>query len=172
MKIRREWPIALRLGLLLTAGCSDPAMEPAICEVAWHAEQPVDEPAQYLDFVLTRTAPDSEGRAVRMVTWDDRGQIIGAAETTVEGGSYRFELDEGYERFYYQWYVVSVDTDGDGACGAGDAVYRAITSAWNPVDNAAYIDEGPRFANPAASDEDCAAVDRCIVSARYTRRTR
>lgn len=166
MEIRREWTVAAPLALLLAAGCSGPGSEPTICEVAVHAEQPVDEPAQYLDFILTRTAPDSEGRAVRMVTWDDSGQIIGAAETTVESGSYRFELDEGYERFYYQGYVVSVDTDGDGACGAADAVYRGITSAWNPVDNAAYIDEGPWFANPAASDEDCAAVDRCTVPAR------
>lgn len=157
------------MGLVAVAGCggSDPGVDPLTCEVTGHAPQPVDQRAQYLDFVLARTAPpEAEGQAVRMITWDENGAVLGADETTIEDGAYRFELDEGYARFSYQIYVTVIDVDGDAACGAGDPLYRGITNAWNPVDNAAYEDEGPGFGSPVTSGEGCAAVAACTIPAR------
>jgi hypothetical protein len=157
---RRAFWLLLVTVAVMTA-CGDDAA-PGACEVTEHEAQPVDEPAQYLDFVLIRAAPDADGRKARLITWDQEGAVLGDGETVVDAGELRIELVEGYERFSYQRFTVFVDMDGDGDCGFRDVLYQEITNAWNPVDNDAYLDDRPWFGEPGSPPEDCAALVACV----------
>lgn len=141
----------------------DVATPESSCDVATHEAQPAYMSAQYLDFVLTMTVPAAlDGALVRMVTWDKEGQVLGVGDAELVGGSVTVELDEGYERYAYQRFVVWIDLDGDARCGQSDEIHRGITSGWNPVGNEAYVDERPWLAEPTTTGELCQAVVDCV----------